>query len=125
MLQFCIKHHWKVLNFLCVIALTWQLYGILAERITPSNRATDISQKKLSDWDEFPIIFKICLDQAFNTTAIREGGYDSIFEYFTGESRFDDSILGWAGHNSTTNNTVESFYHNMLTFREAGSFIEE
>ena len=125
MLQFCYKHHWKVLNFLCMLALAWQLYGILAERIKPSNRATDISEKKLTEWDDFPVIFKICLDPAFNTTAIREGGYDSIFEYFTGENRYNSSILGWAGHDTTNTHTVESFYQNILTFTEANNFIEE
>ena len=127
MLQFCAKYYWKFLTCLCIIALAWQLYSIIVERIEPSNRATEITEKKLGDWEEFPILFKICPDPAFNTAASREGGYDSIFEYFTGESRFDETIFGWAGHTnaSTDNDTVEVFYQKIINFPDPNLFVEE
>ena len=31
-------------------------------------------------------------------TALREAGYLSVDNYFSGNSRFDSSVIGWAGH---------------------------
>ena len=48
----------------------------------------------------------------FNTTALKEEGYAGISEYFLGQSRFNNSLYGWAGHTITSEvrDTVADVY---------------
>ena len=97
---YILKNHWKLLNFLCLFAFTWQLYGILVEWINPSQQTTQITETTL-DKIELPLI-KLCLDPAFNTTALQEEGYEYVHTYFHGKSRYNSSIYGWVGHTNTS-----------------------
>ena len=119
------RHHWKVLNIMCCLAFTWQLYGIVSEWVKPSQKTTDITEKKLDQF-ELPLIFKICPDPGFNLSAIREEGYDDIWHYFYGRSSFNNSIFGWAGHTNTseTRGRVEQVYKKVLHFPTPESFIK-
>ena len=67
--------------------------------IYPTLLNMDASEIDLQDI-EFPLDIKICAEPGFNETAIEEAGYDgkSPWKYFTGVSRFNSSIVGWAGH---------------------------
>ena len=48
---------------------------------------------------DFPVVIKICLSPGFNETAVHEVGYKDTWSYInTGQSRFNESVLGWAGH---------------------------
>ena len=70
--------------------------------------------------EDFPLIFKICVQPAFNKTAIEETGYGHIFKYFQGRSstRFNKSVFGWAGHteDSGTYGTVEEVYRKVSNY---------
>ena len=117
MSTFLVKHHWKILNLLCCFAFSWQLYGIMDDWIHPSRKTTDITEKKLEDL-EFPIVFKVCLKPGFNITALKEEGYESFSGYFTGQSRYNKSIYGWAGHTETfqSKSTVRDVYKKVQLF---------
>ena len=66
--------------------------------IYPTLLNMDASEIDLRD-TEFPLDIKICAEPGFNETAIEEVGYDrSPWTYFNGVSRFNSSIVGWAGH---------------------------
>ena len=71
----------------------------------------DITEVQLKDLT-FPIIFKICMKPGFKTTALKEEGYAGISEYFLGQSRFNNSLYGWAGNTnmSNTRDTMEDIY---------------
>ena len=47
---------------------------------------------------EFPVLFKICIKPGFDTSELHKAGYKSIWSYFTGQSRYDESVYGRAGH---------------------------
>ena len=47
---------------------------------------------------EFPVLFKLCVKPAFNQTELEAAGYENSWGYFKGESMFNSSIIGWAGH---------------------------
>ena len=115
-----VKHHRKILNLLCCVAFTWQLFGMADEWINPVQKTTDITEKKLNDM-KFPIIFKICMKPGFNVAALNREGYASITDYFLGQSRYNSSIYGWAGHTNTseTRNTVDAIYQKIQNFPEA------
>ena len=55
---------------------------------------------KIIDFDkiDFPLIFKICITPGFNHTELKALGYRNSLEYLGGISRFNKSIVGWAGH---------------------------
>ena len=47
---------------------------------------------------DFPFLTKICIRPGFDILALREAGYNSVDGYFSGNSRFNRSVIGWAGH---------------------------
>ena len=124
MLEYTLKNQMKLLNFLCLFSFTWQLSGILGEWIKPSQQTTQITEINL-DNIELPLI-KLCLDHAFNTTALQEEGYQDIPAYFHGKSRYNSSIYGWGGHTSTshTRGAVDQIYQKVLNFPTANSFLK-
>ena len=70
-------------------------------QLYPTETSTRLSERKLDDLD-FPVLFKICLNPAFNEDKIKEVGYYSLWSYFTGKGRWRNSnggaVYGWAGH---------------------------
>ena len=69
------------------------------EYIKPSQTETHLKQKKLNDI-EFPVVFKFCFKNSFDLSKLKESGYSSVWDYFEGKSRYNDSIYGWAGHSA-------------------------
>ena len=117
--QFVRQHHWKGLNLVCCVALTWQMSGIFSEWLHPTQETVRITEKKLSDIP-FPLTIKICPDPGFNYSAVKEEGYESIWSYFTGDSNYsiNHSVIGWAGHTNTseTRGTVDGIYQKVANF---------
>ena len=109
MKHFLTKHHFKIINTICYVAFLLQLFKIIHESIYPTQKTTDIEETKI---DDFPIIFKICGKPGFNLSALQEKGYLDVFDYFLGESMFNSSVYGWAGHSPTHDVkwTVEEIY---------------
>ena len=86
-----------LLNVGCLLAFIIQMSILTYYQIHPSQTVTSTVRKNLSDVD-FPVLFKICIKPGFNLTALQEVGYASTWEYFTGQSRYNSSLVGWAGH---------------------------
>ena len=89
---------WTVVNSICILAAFIQLVFIIANYINPVQLNTIASEIALKDID-FPLDIKICAEPAFNESAIFEAGYErKIYKYFIGRSRFNKTVVGWAGH---------------------------
>ena len=91
---------WCMVNIICVLAALSQLFFIVMGFVSPNQLNTDTSELDLQHID-FPLDIKICAEPAFNESAIVEAGYGTEwnqYDYFTGRSRFNNSIFGWAGH---------------------------
>jgi len=41
---------------------------------------------------------KVCMKPAYSLEYLNAAGYRGIYEYFLGESRYNSSLFGWAGH---------------------------
>ena len=95
------------------------------EWVHPSHTATTITKKKLKDI-AFPTIIKLCPDPGFNITAMREEGYRNIWGYFVGQSIYNSSLYGWAGHTETMEQrgTVRDVYKKLQYFPAAENFLE-
>ena len=79
--------------------------------ISPTETVLRFEQNNL-DNIEFPIIFKVCITPGFNISALKEAGYDDVWLYFTGESRYSENIYGWSGHteNGSTISSARGWY---------------
>ena len=113
----CTLDGWFLINTLCIFAVVTQLAFNLRDFFIPRLTNTRVETRNIQG-DDFPLIFKICIQPAFNKTAIEETGYGHLFKYFQGRSRFNKSVFGWAGHTSDsgTYGTVEEVYRKVSSY---------
>ena len=68
---------------------------------------------------DFPLVFKICNQPSFRKPSVfQDAGYKSSYHYFLGQSRYNSSIYGWAGHSKNTSgpqSTVKIVYDKVST----------
>ena len=97
--KYMIQHHFLLANLTCFIAFTVQFGNVFICYMWPQRTGSNMEEKKLRDID-FPVIFKICVRPGFNSTAFEELGYirATNWQFFTGRSKYNRSIIGWAGH---------------------------
>ena len=102
------KAFWVVANLACTAVLAFQLAHVLEGYIRPTITRTWEEEVPLQEID-FPLVVKICVVPGFNQTALYEAGYQETYSYFGGQSRFNNTLFGWAGHteDSGTLGTVE------------------
>ena len=94
---FIFKSPWYLIRFACLVAFLLQITTLIAGMINP--KETLISTQKV-DFDkiDFPLVFKICIKPGFNETELRILGYQNSLGYLFGNSRYNESLFGWAGH---------------------------
>ena len=92
-----VKWLWVIVNLFCTVVLAIQLANILEGYIKPSLTRTWEEELMLRDID-FPVIVKICVIPGFKEKALQEAGYQDTWFYFLGQSMFDNTTYGWAGH---------------------------
>jgi hypothetical protein len=82
----------------CTSALLVQIGSVLWNGyIRPSVTNTVVEEKELKNMD-FPLTFKICITPGFNDSALQEAGYKNANTFFNGQSMYNHSSHGWAGH---------------------------
>ena len=91
------KTLWIFANLLCTAILTVQLGFVLERFFRPTITSTWEEEVLLEDID-FPVVINICVNPGFNQRALHEVGYNDTLSYFLGQSRFNNSIIGWGGH---------------------------
>ena len=84
-------------QILCCIAFTIHAIVNLYITLNPQETVMRFEPTNLDDM-EFPIVFKICLNPAFEINKIKSAGYSSLWAYFEGWSKYQKEIYGWAGH---------------------------
>ena len=88
---------WLFIKIFCYLACGIQVVLLIVEQISPTQTETKVKEVKIEEI-EFPVIFKICFKNSFDLDKLKDAGYWSVWSYFKGESKFNDSIYGWAGH---------------------------
>ena len=61
---------------------------------------TWVEEQDFNEMD-LPITIKVCVSPGFNATALQEFGYSDTYFYFLGNSVYNDTFYGWAGHTDT------------------------
>ena len=118
---------WLLVYYVCLTACLLQLASVLQGFMSPhlTNTVTEeIPFKGMA----FPLILKICVKPAFNLTRLDKAGYDTtwgVYGFFMGQSKFNRSIVGWAGHTNTSGvqGTVKELLHDITLFKRYHSVI--
>ena len=98
-----------VINTFCFAAFLTQLFYVGIGQLSPSKPLTTVEKLILSEI-EFPVVFKICVYKDTNEEeTFKKIGYQDLEGYFIGQSIFNNSVIGWAGHkeNGDAFGTVE------------------
>ena len=113
-----------LVNCVSTIFLIIQLSILLEGFIKPTLTHTWEKDVRLGDI-EFPIVIKICVIPTYNLTSLYDYGYEDKYRFFLGQSRFNNSTYGWAGHtnSSTTLGSVEEVLSN-VTNQELKTLLE-
>ena len=88
---------WYLIRISCLTAFSIQIFLLIYSQVEPSQTVTSTTKEAITAQD-YPVVFKICIKPGFNESALWEFGYNSAAGYFSGESRFNESLVGWAGH---------------------------
>ena len=86
-----------VIQSVCLFAFIVQVTVLFKEQLNPSRTEIYSGETQLDEID-FPVVFKVCFKNSFNLEKVREAGYENVWNYFKGTSRFDSSVYGWGGH---------------------------
>ena len=94
--------------------------GILTyKKVNPDLPEVKYYKKNIKDID-FPIAFQICIIENNNDAKkYWDLGYMDLFEFFNGNSRFNESVVGWAGHteNGSSIGSVEGLNTYNIKYR--------
>ena len=88
------RNYLLLANLACLIGFCFQFGNVLDTYVHPTQTTITVTESNLQD-SEFPLLFKICFNPSFNTSAVEEAGYTF---FISGKSKFNSSLLGWAGH---------------------------
>ena len=119
------KWFWITVKVACSVACICQISASINNQLTREEKVTRTVTKELKDVD-FPAAFKVCMKPSFNVPELLKVGYDSGYNYFKGQSRFDCNGTGnhgWAGHTkdgevfsnvSDVQNRIFQDYHSVI-----------
>ena len=81
----------------CLIGLLIHTGANLYGYIWNPARWVNIADLPLRDLKEFPLVLQAIIHESFDGKAIENEGYKNVEEYFLGQSRFNESVIGWRG----------------------------
>ena len=92
------EKHQLIINITCLVAFLVQVFFVTFRLTFPSHTHPMMEKVDLASIP-FPVSFKICLKRHSGEDVIyKRQGYNNLASYFKGESIYNTSIIGWAGH---------------------------
>ena len=76
-----------------IIHTVFNLYGYFCN----STRWVNTQDVRLRDLEEFPFVLQAIIYPGFDANALKREGYNSVDDYFMGQSGFNCSVAGWRG----------------------------
>ena len=119
------RNYILLVNLACFVGFCVQLANVVDTYVHPTQTTMEVNEKDLQDSD-FPLLFKICINPSFNHTAIDEAGFDDAYGFFSGTSRFNSSLFGWAGHTAEGGvlGTVEQMINKVTLYHNPNQVIK-
>ena len=88
----------NLINFTLLIICIINSCDVFYKLVNPELPSIHEYETKLKDI-EFPISFKICLNDPKNThDRYQKIGYKDVYRFFKGTSKYNKSHVGWSGH---------------------------
>ena len=92
------KFVYFVLNFILGILCTLHIIIVIYYEFNPKLPIIERIEKDLHNI-EFPLSFRFCVfDEKNYLNRYNQFGYANAPDFFTGQSKFNRSIVGWGGH---------------------------
>ena len=102
-----------VLIIICIYNSVMVIYRL----IEPKFPIIQVEKRNINE-TEFPLIFHICLNELRTNTrendnSYKSFGYNGPYEWFIGQSMYDNGNYGWSGHskNGSTIGKTKGFHY--------------
>ena len=81
----------------CFSIFSVQLFNLLKSWVSPTTTNTYVEEIPLKIMD-FPLDIILCVRPGLNATALKNLGYSDAISYVVGGNEFNQSLVGWGGH---------------------------
>ena len=98
-----------VIYAVIIAACLIHIFTLWYTTLSPDHPDIKVYEKHLNEI-EFPLSFLVCVNDLVNMTGrYKRLGYSNEWGFFTGKSRYNESIYGWGGHteNGSSYGSVE------------------
>ena len=87
------------INVILTIICLMSSIGVITRVMNPEQPILKVYKTNLQEI-KFPISFRICLHESRKILSERykKLGYENVNAFFGGVSKFNNSLVGWAGH---------------------------
>ena len=89
----------KMINLTLLMICTLNSYDVIYRLVNPELPEVKVYVTNIEEID-FPLSFRLCLYYyIFDVDRYRDLGYDHSFGFYLGMSMYNESLIGWNGHN--------------------------
>ena len=89
----------KTINLTLLMICTLNSYDVIYRLVNPELPDVKVYVTNIEEID-FPLSFRLCLYYyIFDVDRYRDLGYDDSFDFYLGMSMYNESLIGWNGHN--------------------------
>ena len=109
MLRNMLRKFYDTIKVVIIISCASHICFLFYNTVHPDLPDIKVYQKRL-DEVEFPLSFLLCVHEMVHVTGrYKKLGYSNDWDFFTGKSRYNESIYGWGGHteNGSSYGSVE------------------
>ena len=92
----------KILNVIFGTIAIFQFWVMLQDALTSSELYSEMTIVPLSS-PEFPLRLSVCVSPGHHQAHLQEAGYQDYVYYQYGQSKYNSSLFGWAGHTKDGN----------------------
>ena len=101
------KRKWILIHSLCSLIFILHITTMGLDDANPEHTVSSKKAVKLNEMEAFPVVFKLCIKPGgYDLEQLNKFGYQTATHYFYGQSMYNTSLVGWAGHNE--NGTIKS-----------------
>ena len=90
---------WILIHSLCSLIFILHITMMGLDDANPEHTVASKMKMKLLEMEQFPVVFKLCIKPGgYDLDKLQQSGYQTTTRYFYGRSRYNSSLVGWAGH---------------------------
>ena len=114
------QNMWLLVHTGFAFAFIIQSFSIIKDLIKPTQTTINVEEKSLKT---LPVLFKICVNPAFDVGLLKEEGYNNMLDYFLGKIWDGNTTrYGWGGKYSKT---AKELYNRVKAHNNVSDIIQE